>query len=211
MARKKIDMGKGAVKVLVLRGSPRKKGNSGHLADAAAAGAREAGAEVEDVLLHALDIGPCAACGHCHRAKHAGRCRIDDDMQGLYPKLRAADALILASPIYWFTVSAQTKLLMDRCYALMGDKDPEGRSPLAGKRVGILLTYAEPDPLFSGVANAVRTFQDMFGYIGAPIVDIVHAAAEEAGDIATNPEALRRARELGRALAKSPVPPPAAA
>ena len=88
-------------KLLILKGSPREKGNSNVLADRAAAGALEAGAEVESVYLHGLDIRPCDGCDLC---KENGEfCVIDDDMQSLYPKLLEADAMLLASPIYWFT------------------------------------------------------------------------------------------------------------
>jgi len=69
---------------------------------------------------------------------------------------------VIASPIYWFTVSAQTKLFMDRWYALGGD---DGYA-LAGKQFGIVLAYADADPFTSGAVNALRTFQDAFNYIG---------------------------------------------
>ena len=118
-------------------------------------------------------------------------------MQGLYPKLRQADALVISSPIYWFSVSAQTKLFMDRCYALGG---PQGNN-LSGKKIGIVLTYGDSDPFNSGAVNAIRTFQDAFNYIGATIVDMIYGSALEAGEIRVNRELMRKAYELGRNLA----------
>lgn len=106
-------------KIVIVLGSPRKDGNSATLGKKAAEGAKEVGAEVESFYLHGMNISPCAACDSC-RDDIATNCVIDDKMQILYPKLRQADALIIASPIYWFSVSAQTKLFMDRCYALGG-------------------------------------------------------------------------------------------
>ena len=106
-------------KVLVVLGSPRKSGNSATLAQNAIAAAEAEGAEVEKFYLHELDIKPCNACEVCREGDELD-CNIDDDMKILYPKLREADSIVIASPIYWFTFSAQTKLFMDRCYALEG-------------------------------------------------------------------------------------------
>ena len=104
---------------------------------------------------------------------------------------------MIASPIYWFTMSAQTKLFMDRLYAFIG---PSGWG-LAGKRIGIALAYADPDPFVSGAGNALRTFQDAFRHVGAPIVGMVYGRARAAGEIAGNAALVQEAFELGKALA----------
>ena len=122
-------------------------------------------------------------------------------MQALFPKVRAADALVYASPIYWFTVSAQTKLFMDRCYALGGDSDYVNEHALAGKRIGIVLTYGGDDPFDSGAINAIRTFQDTFNYVPAEIVDIVYGYASDAGEIRGNQTLMQKAFKLGEKLA----------
>ena len=106
-------MAKTQKNVMIVIGSPRKRGNSSILAKQVASGAEDAGAKVELFFLHGMNIKPCSACEGC-RKKRATGCVIRDDMQKLYPKMRAADAIVIASPIYWFTVSAQTKLFMDR-------------------------------------------------------------------------------------------------
>ena len=183
-------------KVLVVMGSPRRKGNSATLAQSVVAGAESAGAEVESFYLHGMDIRPCDGCGTCRQDGSSG-CIIDDDMQGLYPKLRQTDALVIASPIYYFTVSAQTKVFIDRWYAL---GNAYGNA-LNGKQVGIILTYEDSDPLSSGAVNALRTFQDAFNYVGAHIVAIVHGSASAAGEIKANRELMEKAYEMGQALA----------
>ena len=184
-------------KILLVMGSPRKEGNSATLARQLAAGAEATGAEVESFYLHGMNIQPCTACGECR--KETGRdCVIDDDMQTLYPKLRRADAVVIASPIYWFTVSAQTKLFMDRWYAL-GSSEEE-YAALAGKRIGIILTYGDLDPFVSGAVNALRTFQDAFDYVGAKIVGMIYGSASEAGEIQTNRDLMDKAYELGKQL-----------
>ena len=188
-----------ANKIIIVKGSPRKNGNSAILAEQVAAGAEAVGAEVESFYLHGLDIQPCDACDACQGVADLD-CVIEDDMQILYPKLREADAVVYASPIYWFTVSAQMKLFMDRCYGLGGDSDEIEYHALAGKRIGIVLTYGGDDPFDSGAVNAIRTFQDMFNYIPAEIVGIVYGCALDAGEIRQNQEVMKEAYELGREL-----------
>ena len=142
-----------------------------------------------------MDIKPCDACKVCRQGNN--ECIIDDDMQELYPKLRSTDALVIAGPIYYFTVSAQTKLFMDRWYA-MGQAY---ENALNGKQIGIVLTYAETDPFNSGAVNAIRTFQDTFNYLGAHIAGMVYGSATEAGEIAANRDLMEKAYEMGQQLA----------
>ena len=181
--------------VVILKGSPREKGNSSVLADQVAAGAQAAGAQVESFFLQNMNIEPCNACDACH--ENGEGCILEDDMQGLYPKLSSADAIVIASPVYWFTMSAQTKLCIDRWYALEG---PQGNA-LTGKQIGIVLTYGDTDPFTSGAINAIRAFQDMFRYIRANIVGIVYGTALNVGDVQKQPDLLERAYKLGQRLA----------
>src|SRR4030042_2980806 len=186
----------GRKKIMIVLGSPRKKGNSAILAKQVAAGAKAAGAAVETFYLHDSNIKPCTACDACRKKKEAV-CVLDDDMQQLYPKLSNADSILIASPIYWFTISAQTKLFMDRWYALGSE---EGYA-LKGKRFGIVLTYADADPFISGAVNALRTFQDAFRFIGAKMVGMVYGSAWKAGEIRRNEALMAEAYELGKKLA----------
>jgi multimeric flavodoxin WrbA len=180
--------------VQILKGSPRERGNSAVLADQAAEGARKAGAVVECVYLHGLDIRPCDACDLC---LEQGECVIEDDMPSLYPKLAAADAIILASPIYWFTFSAQLKLCMDRWYAFQAHKWQE----LSGKPFGIILTYGDTDLYTSGAINAIHTYETMCRFLKGSIVGIVHASLDKVGEAETHPELLEQAYRLGQMLA----------
>ena len=183
-------------KIMIVVGSPRKKGNTSTLAKQVATGAKACGAVVETFHLHAMKIKPCNACDACRRKAGSG-CVLKDDMRKLYPKLRSADAIVVASPIYWFTVSAQTKLFMDRWYALGSDAGYE----LAGKRFGIVLAYADADPFISGAVNALRTFQDACSFIGAKIVGMVYGSAWKAGEIRRNKSVMKEAYGLGKKLA----------
>jgi multimeric flavodoxin WrbA len=184
-----------AKNVLILKGSPRREGNSAILAGQVAAGANEAGGQVETVYLHELDIQPCDACDMCQGA--GIDCVIEDDMQTLYPKVRAADAVVYASPIYWFSVSAQLKLFIDRCYAMGEGEDESEGYGLAGKKIGVVLTYGGVDPYESGAINAIRMFQDLFRFVPAEIVDIVCGHAMDEGEVKKNAEVMQRAFDLG--------------
>ncbi len=93
-------------------GSPQKRGNSATLLDAALAGAEDAGADIERIRLGELDFVGCQNCGYC--SKH-GRCVIDDDMTIVYDALEQRDVILLAAPIYFTSLSAQTKAMIDRC------------------------------------------------------------------------------------------------
>ena len=181
--------------VLVILGSPRRKGNSATLADRISRGAKSAGAEVETVFLQDLKISPCRGCNTCQKPDSKG-CANKDDMQKIYPKLINADAWVIASPVYWFTMSAQTKIFMDRCYALPAYAE----NPFVGKRIAIAMSYGDVDPFRSGCVNALRAFQDAFRYAGAKIAGIVYGSAMEAGEIANNEALMREAEELGKRL-----------
>lgn len=156
-------------KTVVVLGSPRKKGNSAALAYKAIEGIDAAGGACEVFYLNGMSIKPCQACYYCKR-NNKGQCVIKDDMQLIYPKLEEADSLLLASPIYMFSVTAQLKLFMDRCYAVT--------HALEGMKVGILLTYGEPDERASGVLNAVNTLRDEYNYSKSEIAGILYGSAD---------------------------------
>jgi multimeric flavodoxin WrbA len=181
--------------VLVILGSPRRKGNSSTLAARISRGAKSAGAEVETVFLQGLKISPCRGCNTCQKPDSKG-CANQDDMQKIYPKLIKADAWVIASPVYWFNMSAQTKIFMDRCYALTA----YAQNPFVGKRIAIAMSYGDVDPFSSGCVNALRAFQDAFRYAGAKIAGMVYGSATEAGEIANNKALMREAEELGKRL-----------
>lgn len=179
--------------ILILEGSPRKKGNSTTLAEQAANGARESGAQVESVFLHGMKIAPCNSCDACRKN---GICTIRDDMQEIYPKLINADGLILASPIFWFTYSAQLKTCIDRWYSLWNGK----HDFLKGKPVGVVLTYGDTDLFTSGGINAIHTLDTMFDFLGAK-VDWLYGSLMDVGDAEKDPELMARAITLGKKIA----------
>lgn len=104
-----------AVTILAITTSPRRKGNSETLLDEVIAGARSIGANVEKAVLNDYKIAPCCECGGC---AENGKCVIDDDYQEFYTRFFSTDRIVLATPVYFMTVCAQAKALIDRGQAL---------------------------------------------------------------------------------------------
>ncbi len=119
------------------------------------------------------------------------------DADAAYPKLLAADALVLASPIYWFTYRAQLKTCIDRWYAVWNYKKDLSR----GKPVGIVLSHGDTDLHNSGGINAMYAFETMFRFLQAEIVGWVHGSLDGVGDANKHPDLLDKARQLGEKLA----------
>jgi multimeric flavodoxin WrbA len=184
-------------RALVILGSPRKNGNSSILAEQISKGVRSTGAKVETIFLQGLKIAPCKSCYACQKPNSKG-CAIKDDMQSLYLKLIKAEAWVIASPVYWFTMSAQTKIFMDRCFALPAYV----KTPFLGKRIAIAMSYGDTDPFTSGCVNALRTFQDAFRYTGSKMVGMVYGSAMKAGEIKHNEALMLEAENLGKRLIK---------
>lgn len=184
------------VRILILNGSPRKEGNTAALAEQLTKGAQAGGAEVQILYLHGMDISPCTACEGCHEEGSRG-CVIGDEMQKVYDGLREADSIVFATPVYWFCVTAQIKTVIDRIYAVgVGEGNV-----LRGKKLGILMPYADADPFVSGAVNALRMFQDISGYLGTKTVGMVYGTAMGAGEIRKNKTLMGQAYKLGEELA----------
>jgi len=117
-----------SVKVLGIYGSPRKGGNTDLILDKILEGSRTAGAEINSIYVRQLKIDGCLECGSCD---DTGKCVIQDDMQSVYPLLQQADIIFLASPNFFYNVTAQVKLLIDRSQAMWSarllEKPPERR------------------------------------------------------------------------------------
>jgi len=186
------------MKVLGIMGSPRKQSNTDLLLDRALEGAREAGAETEKVLVSKLKISPCLEIYACVKD---GNCPIKDDMLPLYDKLVEADHVILASPIFFYSITAQAKALVDRSQALwarkhvlgMGKDDKRERR---GAFISVGATKGEK--LFEGAVLTVKYFFDAINvkYSG----DVLVRGVDDKGQITEHPSALQHAFRLGQQL-----------
>jgi multimeric flavodoxin WrbA len=183
------------MKILVLQGSPRREGNTATLLGSFLEGLRASGKhEIEEVLLHEREIRPCRNCDACRRMTDR-YCVIDDDMQALFAPFIEADMLVLASPIYWWSISAQLKLFIDRLYGLNPDSRPEF---FKGKKLVLVLTYFDRDPN-SGAEIALSMFREIARYTEMPMAGILRYSSGEQ-HVRQAPDALAKARELGERL-----------
>lgn len=101
--------------VLIISGSPRKGGNSDLLCDEFMKGAIDGGNEAEKIFLRDKKVAPCNACYYCTQS--GGQCAIKDDMAEILDKMQAADVIVMSSPVYFYSIDAQMKALIDRCVA----------------------------------------------------------------------------------------------
>jgi multimeric flavodoxin WrbA len=181
--------------VLALSASPHANGNTNQLLDQVLDAAREAGATTELVHLNPLRIRGCQGDYAC---KNRGRCALQDDMQGIYDKLDAADAIVFGSPIYMWNVNAQMKTVLDRLFAYLNPDLSSRVKP--GKRSALVICQGQPDAeRFQGNLDSTREVIRFLGF-GAPEL-LVGNGLLEPGSVASRPELLDRARDLGRRLA----------
>jgi multimeric flavodoxin WrbA len=186
--------------ILAIYGSPRRHGNTATLLREAVQGARSQGAAVEEVFLRDLNISPCLEIYGCRKT---GRCVIKDDFQELHDKLLNCRGLMLASPVFFYTVSAHTKIFMDRCQALWVkkywiDKNVFGQSTTQRKGLFISVGATGGKRLFEGVLLTVKYFFD------AVDMELSHSllyrGLDFEGDVAKRPECLEEAYMAGRAF-----------
>jgi multimeric flavodoxin WrbA len=191
-------MEKTNMKVLVLLGSPRKKGNSEILTNAVLEGVKDAGGEPEIIRLCDLKISPCISCGGCDKT---GKCVVDDDMTPLYEKIITIDRIIISSPIFFYGVTAQTKAFIDRMQALWNRKrllQKKGEWVKNPDRKGFFVSVAATSGarIFDGAILTVKYGFDAMDmqYAGGFFV----TGPDKRGDMAKNEQKLTEAREAGR-------------
>lgn len=173
-------------KVLILSGSPRKNGNSDILCDEFARGALEVGHEVEKIRVAEKNIGFCRGCYACEKT---GVCAIKDDMAEILQKIIDTDVLVLASPVYFYSVDAQLKALIDRTVARwteVKDKEFYYITTAADEELSSADTTLA---CFRGYADCVEGAKEMGVICGM--------GAYEKGEIKEKP-AMREAYEMGK-------------
>ena len=184
--------------VLGLQGSPRIKGNTSILLSAFLAEAETLGARTHYLDVARKNISPCQECGTCEKK---GFCPIDDDMQGIYPLLRQADIIVMATPIFFYGPTAQMKAFIDRSQALWARRyvyrliDP-GRKWRRGLLLSVGATKGKN--LFEGTNLTAKYFFDAVGasYEGS----LTYKQIEGSGDIKKHPTALADVKEKASTL-----------
>ena len=184
------------MRVLAIYGSPRKGGNTDAMMDAFLDGAAGAGGQLERVYVRDLKISGCLECGYCDRE---GKCIQQDDMRDIYPLMEGVPRIVVASPIFFYGVTAQLKLLIDRSQASFMMKELAGKqNSRALQRKGFLLSAGATrgKRLFECAILSVKYFFDAIDvqYAG----DLCIRELEGKGAVDQHPTALDDCRRAGR-------------
>jgi multimeric flavodoxin WrbA len=195
-----------SLKVLGISTSPRKDGNSDTLLRRALEGAKSAGAQIQYIRLSDYNVGPCTECNACYAT---GRCSVEDDYQQLLEKLINTDRLIFATPIFFMTVCAQAKMLIDRCQCLWAHKYVLKKklfNPERDRRAIVIATGgSKGTKQFDSIRRTMKVYLDCLEmhYVGGLFINKV----DNRGDIEKYPSALNEAYRLGSVLAAVNAPP----
>lgn len=185
--------------VLGIGGSPRIGGNTDILLDKALEGARIKGVRTEKVILNALKFSPCQ---ECEKVMDDGTCIVKDDMQTLYGKIENADVIILASPIFFGSLSAQTKMMIDRFQCLWRAKYILKKKMSGKKKTGCFISVEGSERL-DFFDNAKSIVKNLFTVIDAEYGEELFCPnVGGKGNILNYPDALENAFELGKRVVK---------
>lgn len=154
--------------VVSFLGSPRKQGMTAEALGQVLAGIQKEHEATSDlVFLQEKNIHPCTGCHHCKTTKE-GKCILKDDMVEMMDKIETSEVLIFATPIYWWSVTAQLKLLIDRLYALDFRNRKEGKA----KKIVLIMTYGGPLPN-SGPETVEALFREVCQYLKVDLVGVL--------------------------------------
>lgn len=143
--------------ILVIKGSPRKNGNTSAMADAFARGAQESGNTVTEFILRDKNIGDCLGCGACQG--NGGVCVQKDDMTEIYDAMKKADVIVFASPVYFYTWTSLMKRVIDRTYAML--------PVIENKKFYLLSAGAAPEEKYmQTMIESFRQYVACFGVSG---------------------------------------------
>jgi multimeric flavodoxin WrbA len=187
------------LRVLGIAGSPRRGGNTDLLLAEVMEGAASKGAETKTIVLNKIKITPCQHCDACFEA---GVCKIKDDMQKVYKELERADRIVLASPVHFMGVTAQTKAMIDRCQALWARKYILKKPPLGDRRERKGLFIAVGGMKLANLFEpSLATVKALFKVLDIEYAgDLLFPGVDEKGAIKNHPEALKQAFEAGQKL-----------
>lgn len=187
--------------VIAFLGSPRKNGNTELLLRETIKGIESSGSPVQTFNLTTMKISPCRDCGECAQT---GICASDDEMVQVYEAIRNTDRIILASPVFFYGVSAQAKTMIDRCQAFWCEKYllkkpiPQGEL----NRKGLLLLVAGQKKN-TGIECSEECAKAFFRTISVPEhKTLSYAGIDSKGSILEHPTAMKEAFEAGKKLVK---------
>lgn len=181
-----------AKRVVILNGSPRKNGNTAALVKAFTQGAESAGHTVTEFFLGGMDIHGCKGCFGGHSSRECP-CVQQDDMNKIYPAVKDSDVVVLASPLYYWTMSGQLRTALDRLFAL---EEGDGNLLRGNGRGSVLLMAAEGH----GFEDAVLYFDHLMEHLRwKNLGKVLCGGVMDVGDAQGRKE-LNDARELGKSI-----------
>jgi multimeric flavodoxin WrbA len=199
------------VKIIGLSGSPRKDGNTEILVKEALKAAKKEGAETEFITLAGKEIQPCQACYSCRVEESKGVCAIEDDLPQIFDKLKKADGIIIGSPVYFLSVTAQLKALFDRSLVLRYGKGNVKRKPGVSGGPEFLLTNKVGGAIAVGGGNGQQlTIQEILKWMVFQNMIVVgnrldlgtNARAGKLGTVLKDRNGLAQARHTGLRVAE---------
>ncbi len=181
--------------VVGILGSPRRGGNSDILLDQCLRGAREKGATTIKLVLRDLRIAPCQGCNQCLTT---GDCMVADGMREVHRALLQADAVVVASPIYFSGMTGQTKCMIDRCQCLWARESLLGKKVDHPRKGAIMLVGGDESAVFRNAESELKAFMKGIGIDFS--AELLVAGVEKAGEIRSHEAEMRRAFEIGQEL-----------
>jgi multimeric flavodoxin WrbA len=195
------------IKTLGISSSPRIRGNSDLLVREALSGAESAGADTEYIHLSDYDVAPCIECNTCYSK---GDCRIQDDFQQLSKKILDADRLVFATPVFFMTVCAQAKMLIDRSQCLWAYKHVLNKrlhDPERDRRAMVIAVGgSKSKKQFESIRLTMKSYFDVLDINYS--INLFINKINDLGEIHKHPTALKEAFRLGKELITADFPPP---
>lgn len=190
------------MKVVGFVGSPRKKGNTTSIVNEVLRGAAEAGAETKIFNLNELSIRGCQACYKCQTPE--GKCVQTDGMTPLYDEIKSADAVVIGTPVFMLQITGQTKIFIDRLFALLYLKDGQPgafRNKIRGKRA--VTVYSQGQPETALFASSFDLHEGVLAFLGFKVENRIAAGGMMTPDSAKgNRDVMDKAYAAGAALTK---------
>lgn len=181
------------MKILSILGSPNRNGNTGVILEQYLKGIEENHnyIEIKKIFLQEKKTSGCKGCNTCKSGKIDG-CIINDDMNEMYREVETSDVIVFATPVYFFSMTAQLKTFIDRLYAI-------DYQAWIGKKIVLLTTYGATDEVSSGAINVINIIKNITEYAG---IDFVQRYGVSTNDYPTfqNKKALKEVYNLGKEL-----------
>ncbi|MHA1555511.1 MAG: flavodoxin family protein [Candidatus Heimdallarchaeota archaeon] len=179
-------------KILGIIGSPRRGGNTETIVDEVLAGAKEAGAETDKIILNELTIAPCQGCYSC---SDKGKCQFDDDMDIINEKISESSVLVFGTPVYFWGPTGQFKVFTDRLLAT------SRQGIIKNKKIILVIPLGGSEPV---ARHTIGMLTDTINYLNAEVfAKVISPSTMNVEDLMKKKEVLAKARQYGKDVVKA--------